>query len=128
MRRNGSQLALLLRFEREIDETGGLSHGTRKGFLGTWLLVEEAHLAILGLGWRIVERALPEAIQAEHFLRRDLEGHDDVLQFAALVEHAESVGGDLAGGISAGCAARGGGAEHLGGVVMVDAGGVSFGV
>jgi hypothetical protein len=50
------------------------------------------------VGRRIVERALPKAVQAEDLFGRDLQGDHDVLQLAALVEHLERLGSDLTSG------------------------------
>src|SRR5262252_6962620 len=107
-------------------EIGGSSHRAGEGLFGGGVLVEEARASEITRWRRIVERALPEAVEAEHLLRRDLQGDDDVLQLAALVEHLERLRGNLPGGVAVRSAARGGGADHVGRVVAPDAGGVAL--
>ena len=96
--------------------------------VGEMLELEEASAPEVLRGRRIVERALPQAVKAEHLLGRDLQGDDDVLQFAALVEHLERLRGDLACGVLAGHPACGGCPDHVGRVVAPDAVGVALGV
>src|SRR6266700_3903131 len=107
-------------------ESGRLGHGAGEGVLCAGVLVEEARAGGGVRGRRIVERALPQAVEAEHFLGGDLQGDDDVLQLAALVEHLERLRGDLAGGVAVRRAPRGGGADDVGGVVAPDTRGVAL--
>src|SRR5262249_1416801 len=101
-------------------EIGSVGHGAGEGLFGGGGLVEEARPAEIGRRRRIVEGARPESIEAKDLFGRDLQGDDDVLQLAALVEHLERLGGDLAGGVAVWRTARGGGADHVGRVVAPD--------
>ena len=79
-----------------------------------------------GAGGGSSSERLPLLVEAADLRRRDPQGADDVLELAALVEHAEGLGGDVAGGVQVANAAGGGGADHVGGVVAPDAGGVAL--
>src|SRR5262249_46548430 len=107
-------------------DAGCLGHGADEALFGARVFVEQTGVGCFGWGLRIVEGGLPVPEQAADLGGRDAEGADDVLELAALVEHAEGLGGDVAGRLQAAHAAVRGGADYVRGVVAPDAGGVAF--